>query len=366
VSGPSLAVPGSIGYVVCPDALTPIELATRTPEPDIPLPISGSPAPGDFAVTTSADGRWAYVVTTDGAPTSSSTGSSSPVTTGGAPSSSTTPAGASQQDVVIPVDLVRQVAGTPIVLPGTGPTHGIVALPGGTTVLAASGQTVVPVNVVTRKVGTPIDLGASHTVYGMALSPSGNLLYVLVAGGVIPVNTVNSSAGTPVQTGLAVSSVYSPHGIVVSPDGGTVYVIGQGGSDYGGRVLPLSATTGLAGPAASFDKFGIASPAAAVVTPDGSSLEVVDSANNWINPLPVDSFASPPPPVRLPEGVAGGTEHPTDIALGPDGSTAYLVEGFDSVLPYTLATQAFGKPIPVCDGASSMAVAPSPTGGAGS
>ena len=59
-----------MGYVVCPNAVTPVELATHTAEAAIPLPISGTPALGNFAIATSADGRWAYVVTSDGvAPT---------------------------------------------------------------------------------------------------------------------------------------------------------------------------------------------------------------------------------------------------------------------------------------------------------
>jgi len=360
VAGPSLAASGSVGYAVCPNAVTPVELATRTAEPDIELPITGTPAPGDFAIATSPDGKWAYVVTTDGVAPAPTTGSGAPVTTGGA--TSTTVAGPTAQNVVIPINLVTQSAGAPIDIPGSGPTHGIVVLPNGTTVLAASGQTVVPVNVVTRRVQASINLGVGHTVYGMALNPLGTVLYVLVAGGVIPVNAVNLTAGGPVPTGLAVSSVYSPHGIGVSPNGGTVYVIGQGGSDYGGRVLPINAGTGVLGPPASFDKFGIAAPAAMAVTPDGSALEIVDSANNWVNPLPVNSFTSTPGPVRLPEGVSGGTEHPSDIVLGPGGSTAYIVEGFDSVIPYTLSTQAFAPPIEVCDGATSMTVAPSPAG----
>jgi hypothetical protein len=358
-SGPSLAVPGTLAYAVCPTAVTPIELATRTPEADIRLPLSGTPAPGDYAIAASPDGRWAYVVTTDGVVTGPSTGGTAPVTTGAA---TTLPPSEAGQNVVVPINLVTQTAGRPIDLPGTGPTHAIVVLPGGTSVLAGSGQDVVPVDVATRTVGTPIDLGAGHTVYGMALNPTGTLAYALVAGGVIPVNTVNDSAGTPVQTGLAVSSVYSPHGIVASPDGTTVYVIGQGGSDYGGRVLPISAATGALGAEASFDKFGIAAPEAVAISPDSSTLQVVDSANNWINPLPVASFATPPPPVRLPLGLSGGTEHPSDIVLGPGGTTAYIVEGFDSVLPYTIASQKFGPAIPVCDGATSMTVARSPAG----
>ena len=43
----SLSPSGSVGYVVCPNAVTPVELARdNTVEPDIPLPISGTPPPG--------------------------------------------------------------------------------------------------------------------------------------------------------------------------------------------------------------------------------------------------------------------------------------------------------------------------------
>ncbi|MGO9028887.1 MAG: YncE family protein [Acidimicrobiales bacterium] len=362
VSGPSMAPPGSIGYVACPNAVTPVELATDTPEADIPLPISGTPAPGDFAIAASANGQWAYVVTTDGVSPSPSTGSSAPVTTGAA----TTAPGPTGQNVVIPVNLVTQQAETPIDVPGTGGTHGIVVMPGGTIVLAASGEDVVPVDVATRQVGAPLDLGPTHAIYGMALDPAGTTLFVLVAGGVIPVDTVHATAGTPIATGLAVSSLYSPNGIAVTGAGSIVYVIGQGGSDYGGRVLPIDAATRAPQAQASFDRFGIAAPAAVAVSPDGGTLYVVDSADNWVNPLPVAAFASPPAPVRLPVDAAGGTQHPTDIVLGPGGSTAYIVEGFDSVIPYATATQSFGQPMSVCAGAASMTVAPSPSGAASS
>jgi len=230
-------------------------------------------------------------------------------------------------------------------------------------VLATSGSTVVPVDVTSRQVGRPIDLGAG-TIFGMALNPAGTTLYALVAGGVVPVDTANDTAAAAIPTGLAVSSVYSPHGIGVSTDGSTVFVVGQGPPDFGGRVLPIATTTGTPGAAASFDNYGLADPAALAIEPDGSSLLVVDAANNWVNPVPLATFTNPPAPVRLPTQQAGaprsGTEHPTDIVLDPAGAGAFVVDGFDAVLPYAPASQTFGQAIPVCAGASSMAVAPSP------
>ena len=84
----SLAPTGPVGYVVCPAAVSPVELDTATPEAAITLPLP-SPAPqGNFAIATSPDGRWAYVVTTFGAPPAAtpsvSAGVSSSTTAGGA------------------------------------------------------------------------------------------------------------------------------------------------------------------------------------------------------------------------------------------------------------------------------------------
>jgi DNA-binding beta-propeller fold protein YncE len=368
----SLAPPGDVGYVVCPTAVTPIELATHTAEPAIPLPISGTPVLGNFAVTTSADGRWAYVVTSDGVIPSSPGSQTSvpPATTGATPAPastvapSTPPSGVTVQNVVIPINLVTQQAEPPIKIPGQGGTHAIAVMPGGRTILAASGSTIVPVDAVTHQVGAPLDLGPGRTIFGMAMDPASTILYVLVAGAVVPVNTANATAGLSIATGLSVSSVYSPHGIAVTADGGTVYVVGQGGTDFGGRVLPIVAATGATQPTTGFDQFGIADPAAIAVTPDGSMLLLVDSADNWVNPVSLATFSDPANPVRLPpqpgSGSSTGTQHPTDIVVGPGTTGAFVVDGFSTVIPYDPTRQTFGHPIPVCSGASSMTIAPAP------
>ncbi len=366
----SLAPAGSVGYVVCSNAVTPMELATRTAEADIPLSLSGTPALGNFAIATSADGRWAYVVTSNGVVSGSTSPSTSAPPAGGTTTSTTPtgnpvpPAGVGVQNVVVPIDLVAQRAQRPIKIPGQGGTHAIVVLPGGRTVLASSGSTIVPVDAVTHHVGTPLDLGPGHTIFGMALDPKSTMLYALVAGGVFPVNTANATAGVEIPTGLSVSSVYSPHGITVTADGATIYVVGQGGANYGGRVLPITASTRGTLPTTGFDRFGISDPAALAMTSDGSELLVVDSANNWVNPLPLATFSDPPAPVRLPQPPAGaatsGTQHPTDIVLGPGQTGGFVVDGFNAVLPYDPASQRFGRPIPVCSGAASMTVAPAP------
>jgi DNA-binding beta-propeller fold protein YncE len=368
VGDASLAPAGSMGYVACPDEVTPVELATHTAEPGIPLPLSGTPALGDYALATSPDGRWAYLVTSDGEVSSSAASTGAVAGHGAVPaghgSPAVPPAGVGVQNVVVPINLVTQQAGAPIRIPGQGGTHAIVVLPGGRTVLAASGSTIVPVDTATRRVGTPLDLGPGRTVFGMVLEPGHPVLYALVQGGVYAVDTTHETAGAEIPTGLSVSSVYSPHGIAITATGATVYVVGQGGADFGGRVLPIDTATGTAGTAAGFDSYGIADPAALAVTPDGSSVLVVDSANNWVNPVPLATFADPPPPVHLPPSTSGspstGTQHPTDIVAGPGAEGAFIVDGFSTVIPYQPVTHSFGRPIPVCTGASSMSVAPAP------
>ena len=331
---------GPVGYVACPNALTPVELRSHTPEAPITLPVAGTPSLGDFAVTTTPDGRWAFVVT------------------------QSTPPGRPTTNVLVPVDLDSQRALAPIVLPGHGPTSAVVVMHGGRTVLAASGTTVVPVDVATHAVGKPLDLGAGRTVSGMALSPTSSTLYVLVTDGVVPVDTATATAGAPIVTGLTVSSVSSPHGLVVSADGATLYVAGQGPPDYGGRVVPITTSTGAVGRPTGFDRFGIADPAALALTPAGTQLLVADSADDWIDTVPVADFADPLPPVRLPTGgttaATSGTNHPTDIVTGPGDTGVFVVTGLDTVLPYDPVHRTFGPAIRVCSGASSMTAGGTP------
>lgn len=326
---------GPVGYVVCPAALTPVELRSQIAEAPIRLPVEGTPPLGAYAVATAPDGRWAFV------------------------STRSTPPGRSTRNVLVPVDLTTQQAQAPIVLPGHGADGSVVVMHDGRTVLAASGTSIVPVDIATRAVGHPLELGAGRTVSGMALSPTTDVLYALVPGGVIPVDTATATAGAPISTGLSVSSVSSPHGLAVSPDGATLYVAGQGPPDYGGRVVPIATATGVVGPSTSFDAFGITDPAALAVTPDGSQLLVVDSANGWLDTVLTADPTRPLGPVRLPSGggtaATSGADHPTDVVVSAVG--AFVVTGLSTVLPYRPDRRSFGAPVRVCSGATSMAVA---------
>ena len=326
-----------LGYVVCPTSVTPVELGTRTAEAPITLPVRGTPPLGSFAVTTSPDGRSAYVVT-----------------------SSVTRSGTAD-NVVVPIDLATQRAQMPIVLPGRGGTHAVVVMHDGKTVLAASGTSIVPIDAANRSVGTPLDLGSGRTVFSMALSPTSPILYVLVEGGVIPVDAATATVGSMIPTGLSISSVSSPHGVIVAADGATVYAVGHGGADFGGQMVSITVATGAVRSATSFDKFGIADPAALAMVVGGATILMADSGNNWMVPVPTADPGNPSGPVRLPSGgvaSAGSTSgHPSDIVVGPGPTGAFVVAGLDAVLPFDPTTNTFGRAVKVCSGAASMAVA---------
>lgn len=341
--GPVLAPPGTLAYVACAGAVTPVELATHTPEADIHLHLPGTPALGDYAIAVGPGGRTAYVDT-------------SPVV-GGTP-----------RDEVVPVDLVTQRAGTPIALPGTGGTRAIAVSPDGTTVWAASGSSVVPVDVAAGRAGTPVRVPSAGTVSALVFDPSGTTLYALGDGSVVPISVARKTAGPAITTSLTVSSTYSPHGMTLDTANGNLVVVGQGGSTFGGRILTVTLPSGPASPPASFDVFGnVSSPSAVAVTPDGTLALVADGPNNWVVPVGMGATLTPHPPVRMPvqSGAGGGlsTQHPTDLVLEPGGGTAWIVTGFDALLPLTVSSLTYGAPVPVCTGASSVALAPSPSSG---
>ena len=361
VGNASQAPVQAVGYVACPSSVTPIELATGTAEADIPLPISGSPSLGDYAIATSPDGRWAYVVTSDGSSSSGSPATSAiPATTGATPGGAAQPAQPGSQNVVVPIDLLSQRAGRPIDIPGDGSTHGIVVSPDGTTVYAVSGSTVVPVDVADRHVGTPVDVGPTHPIFGLVENPSATKLYALVAGGVFPISLSDGTVGAPIVTGLSVSSVYSPHGIAISSDGSTLYTVGEVAGS-GGRIAAMSTVTGVVGPVGSFDSFGMGTPSALVLVPDGSAAFVTDLGNNWVDPVPVPRTLAPSPRSGSRPAATGwrSSIRATSSSRAP-GPQAYVVAGFDTVLPFNVVARQYGNAIPVCAGASSMSIALTP------
>ena len=238
-------------------------------------------------------------------------------------------------------------------------------MPGGRTILAASGSTIVPVDAVTRhgRHSARPGPGAHHLRHGPR-APRSTTLYAWWPGG-CPGETANATAGVEIPTGLSVSSVYSPHGIAVTADGATVYVVGQGG-DRLRRPGPPHRHRHRRHPATpEFDHYGMPirrrwpSPPRDRVAGGRLGQQLGESHCPGHLLQPIRAGATPGTAVRGAQSL--GTQHPTDIVLGPVRGRRLRrgrVRRRDP-LPARVARHSDG-PIPVCPGASSMAVAPAP------
>ena len=365
---PSLAPAGAVGYVVCPNAVTPVELATHTAEAGIPLPISGPRILGNFAIATSPDGRWAYVVTTDGVTSSPLDHSTTLPSVTSATTGATATTGG-HRDAALRGE--RPERGHPH-RPGHPAGREAHHDPGPGRHPRHRGHARGPDRAGRqrehRRPGgrrhppgrDPARPRPRPTIFGMALDPARHRRSTpWWPAGWSRWTRPTPPPGIPIPTGLSVSSVYSPHGIVVTADGATVYVVGQGGADYGGRVLPIVASTGTPGP------WPASTNSASPIRPPSPSTRRDARCWWWTRPTTGSTRSrwprSPTPPRRCGCPATGpGTGHPTDIVFGPGNTGAFVVDGFNAVIPYQPGSQTFGRPIPVCAGASSMAVAPAP------
>jgi len=266
--------------------------------------------------------------------------------------------------VVIAVPALLSGAGTPepaavSVRPATARTAYV----------GVGADTVVPVSLATRAVGAPmtVPLGANLWVgkTSAAVTPDGRTVYELgftAIGGatVTPINTATKRAGKTIRLPNV-----DPEDIAVDPNGKTAYV-----SFYGG-VFPINIATNTVGKQIRIpdDCFNMA------FTPDGKTLYV-------LNP---SAFPAPGPrsnrapavtpiltatntelaPIRL-RATKGG---PFDIAVTPDGKTAYVLDGGGSqayanlVIPIDLAAGRALAPIRIKASGVVGGVVVSPHGG---
>jgi YVTN family beta-propeller protein len=285
---------------------------------------------------------------------------------------------------VIPVNTATNKAGKPI---RTGFGFQIAIRPDGKTayVLNPSAFTVVPVSTATNTAGKPIPVGRSgiDSPSFIAITPDGKTVYVANTGRhtVVPVSTATNTAGKPIPVGSG------PQAIAITPDGKTAYVVSYPTSGNGpATVTPISTATNTVGKPirVGFGSFEIA------ITPDGktayaysgSTVTPVSTATNTagtpihlhgnfgegaiainpdgktlyaltINPdtvVPVSTATNTAgTPIRvhlLPSGITGfAAEAASQFTITPDGKTAYLLTGGDSVIPISTVTNTAGKTI---------------------
>ena len=287
---------GPVGYVVCPDAVTPVELRSHARRGAHPVCRSPGRRP------------------------SATTRSRSPPTDGGPSWSRSRPRRADRpRNVLIPIDLATRAGRTADRAARHGRPRAVVVMHDGRTVLAASGTTVVPVDVASRAVGRPLDLGAGQDGVGHGPQPDdGHRSTCWSRTASSPSTRRRPRRVPPIPTGLTVSSVSSPHGLVVSPDGATLCVAGQGASGLrwpGGARLHRHrawsarprASTASASP----------TPSALAITPDGSPAaggrlgQQLDRHGADRRPDPT----APPRPTCPPAGRFGVHGHRTTPAM---------------------------------------------------
>jgi YVTN family beta-propeller protein len=246
------------------------------------------------------------------------------------------------ESVTVIETATRKPVGTPISLVGR-PLQ-VAITPDGKTayVIVENDEHVFPVNVETAKPGDPFGVGALTSA--IAVNPAGTRAYV----GVEPeeIQQVETATGKPVGTPIEIGG--RPTAIVFSPDGKTAYVVAEGRS---GIVVVNTALAKNEREIPLTDE-----PTSLAVSPDGRRLYAtseaagtvtfVDTATNQVLGTPV---------------VVGGT--PREIALTPDGRTAYVAGG-EEVTPVDLANRMKGTPIKTTGaGVAQLVVAPdqSPT-----
>jgi DNA-binding beta-propeller fold protein YncE len=219
------------------------------------------------------------------------------------------------------------------------------------TAYIATFERVTPISPGSSTPGTPIRVQSSGVdapfETGAAAGPDGQTIYVMGqngAGGttVTPIDTATSTAEPAITL-----TEPEPTGIAVAPDGKTVYVATARG------VVPISTTTRTAGqPIFSRNEWW-----QLAFTPNGRTLYALGHVGALVGVIRT-AGNKPVKLISLPDPVK--TAFAQDIAVTPNGKTAYVVEGVaggkpgaSSVVPINVATN---RPLtPIRLGPSGMA-----------
>jgi YVTN family beta-propeller protein len=180
----------------------------------------------------------------------------------------------------------------------------------------------------------------------MAISPDGRKVYVTnqMAGTVTPISTRTDRAGKPIKVGFMASM------ITVTPDGTTAYV------GTANTVVPFSTATGAVGKAIGVAPRGFMGAISDMaIAPDGKTVYVAtwESAVILISTR-TGRAGKPIRPGRTRLLTLGGENF---IRMTPDGETAYV--GWDNtVVPVYTDSRTAGRPIRVRQVPYNMAITP--------
>ena len=225
------------------------------------------------------------------------------------------------------------------------------------------GHVAVPIDTVTHTAGPEIEvetdptLGIGSERWSIAITPDGATAYVgsvltppppfTNQGMVIPIDLATDTPGPRISTGG------SPKDIAITPDGATAFVAG----DVTNSVIPIDiATNTPEAPITVGD-----SPTGIAITPDGQTAYVSNREPWCVN------FCPPSPgsvsvidiPTRTVVATVDVGALPNDLAITPDGATAYVVNAWDAnVTPIDTATNTAGTPIDVGTSPNGIAITP--------
>ena len=252
---------------------------------------------------------------------------------------------------VIPITIATDTAGAAIPVGGANAgtqVRAICVLPDSSKAYAvcAGSPNLYPIDVVTDVVGAPIASGGDN----IAVNPSGTTLFVAYnsAVGCSPVNVASSVVGSFFSIG---SGGGGP--VQIAPDGLTGWEVGAYGAnatlysfDVGSETGGSSAVIG-----SGFSLVDIA------ITPDGFTAYLVANAGfgaGAVYPVDLGTLVVGTP---IPVG-----SYPFGIAISPDGATAYVCNALSgTVTPIDTATNTAGTPVAVGGNPISVAITPDGT-----
>jgi YVTN family beta-propeller protein len=263
---------GSTAYVTNAgvNRITPIDIATNTPEE----PITVADGLSEIAIT--PDGKTAYVTDDEG---------------------------------VTPIDTATNEAGSPITVV-EGP-EGIAITPDGKTAYVTNelGSSVTPINLATNTPGTPITVGSHPNA--IAITPDGKTAYVTNDGGtsVTPVDLATNTPEAPITVGSY------PNAVAITPDGKTAYVTNNGTS-----VTPIDIATNTAGTPIKVGE----NPEGIAITPDQPPLAAFSATSAVLGqPTSFDASASVDPDGSLASYTWSFGDGSTLVTTSPTTSHTY-------------------------------------------
>jgi DNA-binding beta-propeller fold protein YncE len=251
------------------------------------------------------------------------------------------------ENKVVPISLATNTAGTPIKVPDPLADPPFITsaavTPNGRTVYevgedVGNGTPVTPIDTATNTAGPAINVGDVGGIpQDFVLAPDGKTAYVTGGVGLFRIDTATGTASKVTDC--------SPYGcghMALTPDGAFLYVIDQG-SLQGPRtvtVIRTATNTVLTRITLPVPDSGINIPLNIAITPDGKTAYVVDGTYNTqpgaSSVVPINVATNTPlAPIKIqaPGDTAGG------IVIAPDGQTAYLLNwpGDQSSPPYRAA-----------------------------